>query len=69
MDLTKAERVALKFLARGGARYGTRLREMRLLKDKGLAYAHDKGTEGPGRWTWRPTQAGWHLINDMGLNR
>ncbi len=27
------------------------------LRDLGLAVAHDKGVDGPGRWTWRPTAA------------
>lgn len=55
---TEKQRQALDLLARGGARYGTRINEMRELKAMGLCYAHDKGKGfGVGRWVWRPTQA------------
>lgn len=55
---TKRQRVALRLLARGGARYGTEYEAMTELRDMGLAYAHDTGKPPPGRWTWRPTAAG-----------
>lgn len=50
---------ALELLARGGARYGTRIEDMRFLKERGFCAAFSKGREGTrGNWTWRPTQAG-----------
>lgn len=62
-DLNKDELKALNLLARGGARYGTRITEMQSLKAKGLCYAHDNGEHRKkGRWTWRPTEKGWTLI-------
>ena len=60
---TKAQMAALRLLARGGARYGPRHSTMSELRALGLAYAHDKGTAGPGRWTWRPTPAGRDAID------
>lgn len=62
--LTKPERRALRLLlAQGGARYGTQHDAMASLRDRGLAYACDRGNRGMvvhrgrmvGRWTWRPT--------------
>jgi hypothetical protein len=39
---------------------------MKALKERGLCYAHDKGANvGAGRWTWRPTAAGWKAIEEM----
>jgi len=74
---TRAQLQALELLARGGARYGTRIEEMRQLKDMGLCYAHDKGDvrkpgswgsrKKIGRWTWRPTPAGWDAIKAAGF--
>ncbi len=64
--MTRKERQALILLGRGGARYGTRITEMYALKERGLCYAHDKGPSvGAGRWTWRPTEAGWKAIAEM----
>lgn len=57
-SFTKRQRTALRLLARGGARYGTMHTEMTELKRMGLAFAFDHRRPGPGRWTWRPTQAG-----------
>lgn len=56
--LTRRQVRALRLLARGGARYGTMHAEMTQLRNLELAYAHDTGREGPGRWTWRPTPSG-----------
>lgn len=49
-------------------RYGTRITEMRQLKDMGLCYAHNEGPEHPrkaGRWTWRPTPKGLEIADAM----
>ena len=62
IELTKRQKLAMRLLARGGARYGTMHSEMTELKAMGLCYAHDKGTRGKGRWTWRPTPAGLDFI-------
>ncbi len=57
--LTRAQRVAMRFLGRGGARYGTRYPEMVELRRMGLCAPHDKGAgHDRGRWTWRPTPLG-----------
>jgi hypothetical protein len=63
--LTKDERRALRLLARGGARYGTMQNAMRGLRIRGLAFVHDKGREGPGRYTWRPTPQGLSLAREL----
>lgn len=54
--LTRRQHAALRLLGRGGARYGTMIAEVKRLRDRGLAVAHDTGKPPPGRWTWRPTQ-------------
>ena len=60
---TRAQRQALDLLARGGARYGTRISVMKELKDMGLCCPHEeKRRKGKGRWTWRPTALGWETI-------
>ncbi len=65
-QLNKAEKAALRLLARGGARYGTRIAEMRSLKARGICYAHDKGPAfNKGRFTWRPTKYGWEVIKEL----
>lgn len=66
LQFNKAEMAALRLLARGGARYGTRIAIMYSLKDRGICYAHDKGSHiGAGRFTWRPTQYGWKVIREV----
>lgn len=62
---TRAQKGALRLLARGGARYGARYGIMTELRDLGLCYAHDTGKPPPGRWTWRPTAAGRAAIASM----
>lgn len=64
-DLSKSQREALRLLSRGGARYGTRTADMQALKAHGLAVAHDTGKPPPGRWTWRPTEAGRAMLEAM----
>ena len=64
--LTRRQAIALRLLARGGARYGTRHAEMTALRDMGLAVAHDTGKPSPGKWTWRPTEAGRVEIVKLG---
>lgn len=56
---TKAQRQALELLARGGARYGTRVEVMKELKAMGLCAAHQNSK---GRWVWRPTEKGWKAV-------
>ena len=63
--LNKKQRQALDLLARGGARYGTRIDVMKQLASMGLCYAHDKGTKGKSRWTWRPTPQGCAVIASL----
>lgn len=65
IQFTNEQKQALALLSRGGARYGTRIAVMKSLKDMGLCYAHDKGTKGKGRWTWRPTDTGRKAIAEM----
>lgn len=65
---TEKQMQALELLATGGARYGTRFDDMTALKDMGLCYAHSKGDEGRvGNWTWRPTEKGWSVIEELGI--
>jgi hypothetical protein len=71
-------RSALRQLARGSACYSTMTTEMMELQRMGLVYAHCKkasdpiicGGKGnmPGRWTWRPTEAGRAAICEMGAS-
>lgn len=61
-DFTKAQRQAIDLLARGGARYGTRIAVMKELQAMGLCDSHKNQY---GRWVWRPTAKGWEVITEL----
>jgi hypothetical protein len=64
--LSRDQRFALKLLARGGARYGTRISAMKQLQDMGICRAL---MDRHGRWVWVPTDKGTKLISQHHMER
>lgn len=63
---SKRQNVAIRLLARGGARYGTMLDEMKQLKTMGYAVAAQNRAQ---RWVWHPTDTLCRLIATAGVRQ